>query len=76
MLYWVHPGSGSLNSDPLLSAISHGTERDRLRARFAGPFGGDTRAALAYLASVHKRASPPVMDSLGKNAVLLRSHLQ
>jgi hypothetical protein len=29
-----------------------------------------------YLVSVHKRASLPVMDSLRKNVVLLRSHFQ
>ena len=29
-----------------------------------------------YIASVHKWASLPVMDSLRKNGVLLRSHLQ
>jgi hypothetical protein len=28
------------------------------------------------LVSVHKRASLPVMDSLRKNVVLLRSHFQ
>ena len=34
------------------------------------------QAGISWIVSVHKRASLPVMDSLRKNGVLLRSHFQ
>jgi hypothetical protein len=50
--------------------------KDRARACLLMDFPGSRQIAGAYLVSVHKRASLPVMDSLRKNVVLLRSHFQ